>query len=121
MVAGSPAWAKDATRLRARLLAVPLAGDVSGQAEFRIDDQGRRRFSTEIEGFRPGEIFDVMAAGVIVGTIVVDGTGQGDLNFDTNFEAGDDPATLFPANFPALDGGELVQVGPLSGTLQPKD
>lgn len=61
-----------------------------------------------------------MVAGANVGTIVIDDFGVGNQAFDDNFELGDDPATQFPANFPALDGGEPVVVGPLSGTLQTK-
>ncbi len=105
-------------RLRGRLMSPATIGDVSGKAEYRLKD-GRRQFSIEIQGFQPGDVFDAMIAGAVIGTIVVDDFGIGDLNYDDNFEPGvDDPATLFPANFPALDGGELVQVGPLSGTLQ---
>lgn len=110
----------DETRLRAQLTAATEAGDISGQADFR-DRDGRRQFSAEIEGFAAGEVHDVMVAGVVVGTLTVGVDGIGDLNLDSNFEAGvDDPATRIPANFPALDGGELVQVGPLQGSLQPK-
>jgi hypothetical protein len=110
----------DELRFRAQLIAPASAGDVSGQADFRLRD-GQRKFSAEVEGSVPGEMFDVVVAGEIVGKVTIDALGVGDLNFDDNFEAGlDDPATQFPANFPAIDGGEMVVVGPLSGTLQPK-
>lgn len=106
-------------RLRAELTAA--VGDVSGQADFRNRlNRNRRQWSVEVEGLTPGDMFDVTVAGQNVGTIMIDGFGMGNQDFDDNFEAGDDPATQFPANFPALNGGELVQVGPLSGTLQPK-
>jgi hypothetical protein len=96
------------------------AGDLSGKAKFEQRD-GRRKFSAEVEGLVPGEMYDVVVAGAIVGKVVINGAGIGDLNFDTNFEPGlDDPATQFPGNFPMLDGGESVTVGPLSGTLQAK-
>ncbi|MFQ5775649.1 MAG: hypothetical protein ACE5GS_14100 [Kiloniellaceae bacterium] len=103
-------------RLRAALSGGP--GDISGTADFR-DRGDRRRFSAEIQGFTPGQMFDVSVANTVVGKVVVDQFGIGDINFDSNFEAGvDDPATQFPGNFPMLDGGESVVVGPLSGTLQ---
>jgi len=108
--------------LRAALTAPAAAGDISGQADYR-DRQGRRQFSVEVEGFGPGEVYDVEVANVVVGTVTIDALGFGDLNFDDNFEAGQDaPATQFPATFPAIsaNGGEKVEVGPLAGTLQKK-
>ncbi len=120
VLATSQTWAGgDELRLRARFVAPVSAGDVSGQAKFRYRN-GRRQFSAEIEGFNDGDMFDVMVSGVVVGKIVINEFGDpGDLNFDDNFEPGDDdPATQFPANFPALDGGELVEIGLLRGALQ---
>ena len=110
------------TRLRTGLNAPIGAGDISGKAEFRQrGNNGRRQFSVEVEGLAPGDMFDVMVAGVVVGTVRINDFGVGDINFDDNFEPGvDDPATIFPANFPALNGGELVRVGDLTGTLQRK-
>ncbi|HSF96164.1 MAG TPA: hypothetical protein VLA52_14155 [Thermohalobaculum sp.] len=119
LVAGNPAFAGGELRLRAELSAA--AGDISGQADFRNrTNKNRRQWSVQVEGLTPGDLYDVVVSGETVGTIVIDGFGIGDQNFDDNFEAGDDPATQFPANFPNLDGGEMVVVGPLSGTLQPK-
>lgn len=106
------------TRLEARLTADAGFGDISGKAKFRSRD-GRRQFSVQIEGLVPGDRFDVLINGAPVGTIVVGFGGTGDLNYDDNFEPGvDDPATQFPAGFPALDGGERITVGDLGGTLQ---
>lgn len=124
LIAGGMTWAGGSElRLQAQITADPSAGDISGKVEFRqrFDKGGRRQFSAQIEGLEPGSMYDVMVAGIVVGKIVVDAAGVGDLNFDDNFEAGvDDPATQFPPNFPSLDGGERVEVGPLSGTLQAK-
>lgn len=106
-------------RLRANLTAAAAAGDISGQADFR-QRNGRRQFSVQVEGLTPGDAFDVMAAGQVVGTITINALGVGDLNYDDNFEAGDDPATRFPANFPAVKAGTSIQVGALSGTVQRK-
>ena len=117
-VSGAAMAGGDETRLRADLIAAAAAGDVSGKANFRARG-ARRKFSVEVEGFAPGIMFDVMVLGTPVGTITVDGTGVGNLDFDDTAGPGDadDP---FPANFPALDGGEAVDVGPLAGNLQPK-
>lgn len=107
------------TRFEARLAAPAAAGDISGKVQYR--ERGRRQFSVQVEGLQPGDRYDVMISGAVVGTITIDPFGIGDLNYDSNFEPGfDDPATQFPPNFPALDGGEMVVVGPLSGTLQSK-
>ncbi len=103
------------TRLRAELAGI---GDISGQADFR-DKEGRKKFSVEVEGLTPNSMFDVMVAGVVVGTVTTDGLGFGDFNLDSNFEPGDVTPDL-PGNFPALNGGEKVEVGPLTGNLQPK-
>jgi hypothetical protein len=105
-------------RLRAELAAAGLAADISGQADFR-QRPGRRKFSVEIEGFDPNTMMDVEVANVVVGTITVDALGVGGLDFDDTAAAGDLDSP-FPANFPALNGGELVKVGPLDGNLQPK-
>ena len=110
----------DETRLEARLIAPATAGDISGKAEFR-EKEGRRQFSVQVEGLAPGDMYDVMIATVFVGTVEIDDFGIGELDYDDNFEPGvDDPATRFPADFPALDGGENVEVGLLKGTLQSK-
>ena len=121
VIASSAAWAGgNETRLEARLAAAPSEGDISGKGDFR-DRDSRRKFSVQVEGFTEGQMFDVEVAGVIVGKVVIDAFGMGDINFDTNFEAGDDdPATQFPGGFPMLNGGEQIEVGPLSGTLQLK-
>lgn len=116
--AGTAAAKGNEIRLRAELTAPASAGDVSGKADFRNRlSRLRRQFSVQIEGAAPGDMYDVMVAGVIVGTIVVNGAGIGEIGFDDT--AGpNDQKVRFPRNFPDLDGGEIVQIGPLSGTLQ---
>jgi len=101
-------------RLRGELIAPLNAGDVSGRVDFR--DRGRRQFSVEVEGFLAGDMFDVTVSNVVVGTITIDQFGAGNLDFDDTAGPLDQDAP-FPANFPMLDGGEMVTVGPLSGTL----
>jgi len=115
----APSWAGgNELRLRAELSAPAAAGDISGKAKF--EDKGdRAKFSVEIEGLVPGDSFDVMVGGVVVGIIDVDAFGRGNLDFDTT--AGPNDVDLpFPANFPEVGAGTLIQVGQLSGTLQEK-
>lgn len=96
------------------------AGPMDGKAKFsnRLD-QARRKFSVEIERGNPGDMFDVMVSGVVVGTILVDKFGIGELDYDDAAGASDRDQR-FPRNFPEIDGGEVVQVGPLTGTMQLK-
>jgi hypothetical protein len=93
---------------------------MDGKAKFsnRLD-QARRKFSVEIERGNPGDMFDVMVSGVVVGTILVDKFGIGELDYDDAAGASDRDQR-FPRNFPEIDGGEVVQVGPLTGTMQLK-
>ena len=112
-------FAGDSLRLRAKLRAPSDFGDVSGHAKYRERDNGRRRFSAEIEGMIPGDRFEVVVDGVTVGVVTVDSFGVGELELDTNLEPGDDEGPL-PGGFPGLRGGELVEIGPLSGTLERK-
>lgn len=96
------------------------AGPMSGKVTFRNRlDEARRQFSVEIERGRPGDMFDVMISGVVIGTVMVDNFGIAELDFDDTADADDDDLP-FPRNFPELDGGEVIQVGPLTGTLQLK-
>ena len=108
---GSAVAGGNEIRMEADLIAVAAAGDVSGKADFR-DKRNRRKFSVEIEGFAPGTMLDVEVAGVIVGTVVVDGFGIGDFNLDDRANPNDQDLP-FPANFPNLTGGERVEVGPI--------
>jgi hypothetical protein len=117
MVSGL-AIAKDGLRLRARLRADASAGDISGNARYRARDNGRMRFQLEVEGFRPGTTLDVVVDGVKVGRVTIDNLGFGELDFDTNIEAGDTEGEPFPGNFPDPRPGSKVRVGQLSGTMQ---
>ena len=105
------------TRLRGHR---STAGPMVGKAKFsnRVD-QARRKFSVEIERGNPGEMFDVMVSGVVVGTVVIDSFGIGEIDYDDTAGPADRDQR-FPRIFPEIDGGEVVQVGPLTGTMQPK-
>jgi hypothetical protein len=106
-------------RLRTRLLGGTGAGDVSGQADFRIE-RGREKFSVEVEGFGPGEQLDVQVDGLSVGTITIDSFGRGHLDFDTTAQP-NDLDVPFPDDFPAINQSSVITVGPLSGGLALRD
>jgi len=121
LLAVGTAWAGSELRLQTRLKGSrAAAGQLSGKATFENRlDRARRKFSVEIERAKAGDMFDVMVSGVVVGTILVDNLGIGELDYDDTAD-GNDADQRFPRNFPELDGGEVVQVGPLTGTLQLK-
>lgn len=105
------------TRLKGNRAA---AGPMSGKAKFNYRlDKARRKFSVEIERGTPGDMFDVMVSGVVVGTVLVNELGIGELDYDDTANR-TDRDQRFPRNFPEIDGGEVVQVGPLTGTMQLK-
>jgi len=90
--------------------------DASMDAEFR-DGGDRLKFSAEFEAaqggsFAPGDILQVKVDGETVGTIelVLDVDVRGELNFDTEAQADDDDEP-FPAFFPAISPGTIVEVG----------
>jgi hypothetical protein len=121
LLAGSVAWAGSELRLETRLKGSrAVAGTMAGKAKFsnRLD-RARRKFSVEIEDGRSGHMFDVLISGVVVGTVLVNDLGVGELDYDDTADRNDSDQR-FPRNFPELDGGEVVQVGPLTGTLQLK-
>ena len=89
----------------------------SGEAELEQDAEGKE-FSVEVAGFEPERSLEVIVAGVVVGTIVTDACGIGELEFAKNPDEDELP---FPDNFPALTGGERVKVGPLKGKLESDD
>lgn len=101
------------SKFEAALIAPAAAGDVSGKARFESRPD-RSKFSVEIEGFAPGRTYFVSVNYVTVGQIVVDASGVGNLNYDSNFEPGD-VTPDFPAGFPAIQAGSHIVVGPLSG------
>jgi hypothetical protein len=89
-----------------------------GEADLEQDAEGKE-FSVEVAGFEPERSLAVRVAGVLVGTIVTDACGVGELEFTENPE--DEDEVPFPDNFPVPTGGEPVKVGPLKGKLESDD
>ncbi|HZE88260.1 MAG TPA: hypothetical protein VE404_01865 [Verrucomicrobiae bacterium] len=70
------------SRVEIRFPLAPGAG-VGGEASARFRElAGRMKFDVEIEGAVPGT-YDLLVGGVVVGQIVVDASGRGEINFDT--------------------------------------
>ena len=77
----------------------------------------REKFSVELEAqpggsFSAGDIVQINVDGQTVGTIELFDLGDivGELNFDTTAQA-DDADLPFPANFPGISAGTMVQAG----------
>lgn len=115
MISGAALAGDDRTRLECRgEMALEDAG-----IQARYEEKGdRAKFSVELEAaaggsFQDGDIFQVRVGGELVGTIAlaqgaVDVVGE--LNFDTT--AGPlDADSPFPANFPTISAGSIVEVG----------
>ena len=81
----------------------------SGHADHRVED-GRRKFSVEVEDFAPG-LYAVRINGVEVAMISVGSLGTAEIEFDSKVEVGHTP---FPATFPEeVQVGDTVDVGGL--------
>lgn len=88
-----------------------LSGTGAGEAEYRLLPGGCERFRVRVEGTLAGRTLDVIVDSVVVGQIVTDSRGRGELELDS--EDG-----TWPAGFPQVDIGDVVQVGAvLSGTF----
>lgn len=98
-------------RLRAGLSG---GGAESGHADYRVED-GRRKFSIEVEDFAPGD-YSVRINGVDVAVISVGALGTAEIEFDSKIELGHTP---FPGTFPAaVQTGDVVDIaGIVSGAL----
>ena len=97
--------------------------DISMDAKFE-SRRGRIKFDASFEaapglGFSAGQSLDVIVGGTFVGRMLLADIGDivGDLDFDTTAQADDDDLPL-PGDFPALEEGTSVIVGPLGCALR---
>jgi len=84
----------------------------SGHAEFEMEQENdglELEFDVEIEDAVPGSVLDVLVDGFLVGQIVVDDFGRGELDFSCDPD--DDDELPFPADFPEISEGSLVTIG----------
>lgn len=105
-------------RVRADLSGKTLA---SGNADYRERMRGNtleQRFSVEVEDFAPDTELTVEVNGMLFGTIITDGFGGGELQFRTA-QFIDDPGdgSPIPTDFPRINPGDDIVVGPISGTF----
>ncbi len=109
----------DPIRVEARM----SAGNDQAQAKARYRDRARgstleQRFDVEVEDFEPGAELLVTVNGMTVGTIFVNALGVGELQLRTAAFI-DDPGDGDPidTDFPRLQQGDSVSVGPLKGSF----
>lgn len=117
-----PAAAGQAQRYRVRAR-LPGANDqLDGQVRYlERFKNGRllRRFKAELEDGEPGDVHQVVVEGFVVGSIVLDDFGEGELELRTEAFIDDpDDGDPIPDAFPSLLPGDVVQVGPLTGVLE---
>ncbi|NOX54666.1 MAG: calcium-binding protein, partial [Planctomycetes bacterium] len=99
-----------------------LSGDTAawGKAEFETENEGQQqeqKFEVEIYNATPGNQYNVLVDGVVVGQMTINAQGIGKLEFQTQPEGDELP---FPQNFPNVQSGSTVEVqGLANGTLIP--
>lgn len=109
----------DPIRVEARM----SAGNDQSQARARYQDRARRntleqRFDVEVEDFAPGTELAVSINGMSVGTIFVNALGTGELQLRTAAFIDDpDDGDPIDTDFPRLQPGDTVAVGPLKGAF----
>ncbi len=84
------------------------AANFESEVEGGVTDD---RFRAFVKSGPPGTTVDVAVDDVVVGQIVIDGQGRGQLLFSTK------SGPAFPLNFPAVQAGSKVKIGPATGTL----
>lgn len=85
-----------------------MESPVGLEAEYRRHPAGCARFRVKVRDYASGT-YDILVNGVLVGNIQVDGDGRGEQEFDTS-------DGNFPADFPQMVLGDVVQVGAHSVT-----
>lgn len=89
-------------------------GAAFGHAEFEVerDEDGLQvEFEVEVYGAIGEAPLDVQVDGVLVGQIVVDSRGHGELTFSS--DADESEEAPFPAGFPGIRAGSIVEIGAL--------
>lgn len=106
-------------KLETEYKAYMSANGVLGKAEYGEKNKNgmlKKKFEAEVKGAAPGDTFDVVVDGIVVGTIVVGPSGKGKLEYTTHPDSPHDQP--FPPGFPAISDGTVVQIGSMSGTLR---
>lgn len=107
---------------RAEAATVRLHATMRGPAQIkavgRYEERPRgsvteQRFKVEVQGAQPGAQLEVRVNGAVMGTIIVNTLGRGQLDQRVN---GDNPGTGVPS-LPHIVPGDSITVGTLSGTF----
>lgn len=107
-------------RLRARMR---TGTAFEGKSDYRERMRGTtlvQTFHVEVNGAQPGEMFEIHVNGNLFGTIVVNDLGSAELEFRTATvdDNPQDEEPPLPTDFPRLNPGDVITVGPLTGTYQ---
>jgi hypothetical protein len=83
----------------------------------------RRTFEVEIEDAEPGDVYEVLVKGVLVGHVVIDDEDEGEMELRTArfIHDDDDHREPMPDDFPSLLPGDVVDVGPHRMVLELDD
>lgn len=122
LAAAPPAAAQAATRQRLQCTA---EGATDHSISVRYEQRGvRKKFDASFEaapglGWAAGSFLDVRVAAVRVGTMrLIRDAASGDIIGDLEFDTRVDNGNPFPTNFPVVQAGANVRVGPLACTLR---
>lgn len=107
-------------RLRARMRSGTA---LEGTSDYRERMRGAtlvQTFHVEVSGAQPGATFEIHVNGNLFGTIVANNFGRAELEFRTTTvdDNPQDEEPPLPTDFPRLYPGDVITVGPLSGTYQ---
>ncbi len=105
-------------KVSARLFGpTPLKGNAVYEEKPK-NGQTFRRFKVEVERGVPLQSLDVFVNGNNFGTLVLNAVGRGEFQLRTASFI-DDPhdGDPIPSNFPKLDTGDVIEVGPLTGII----
>ncbi|MCC6360131.1 MAG: hypothetical protein IT450_15410 [Phycisphaerales bacterium] len=83
-----------------------MSGDDSNEAEYRNLVSGCSRFRARVRSLQAFTTYPVAINGVIVGQITTDDRGRGELEYSP-----------IPSGFPAVQAGDVITVGPVSGVF----
>lgn len=99
------------TKLEARMRGGPNLASKAAYVSEQNGTRSRQKFTVELQGAQPGASFGVTVNGNAIGVITADALGRGKLDL---VQGGDNPGQ---SAIPAMNAGDTVTVGAMSGTL----
>ncbi len=94
------------------------SGDFQAKVKYEVESD-KVKFKVEVRGGEPNAVLDVTAAGAAVGSLTLNGDGEGKMRWSSRADHVNEQP--LPGDFPALAAGDAVAVGSLSGTLSADD